>query len=127
MDKDKDLPIHLGLKAIQMSREVDWKEVLTRYRDAYREWTLTPSWLWILLAILGAVGIPSIPDPWNYSGVALIGLSCWILGSRSPSADERFQIGYEWGLEDGVCAGLGRFAGPNGRSGLCRQTARVVP
>ena len=106
MDNRSELRVDLGLKAIQMS-EVDWAEVMPRYHKAYHEWTITPLWLWFLVIGLGLISIESFPNPWSYIGVFLVGLSCWILGSRSSSDHERFQIGYEWGLEDGVCAGLG--------------------
>lgn len=104
--EEHEVPLGVALEADNMT-SVDWKEVLPRYRGAYKEWTITPTWLWLLIGAIGILAVIYAPAPWGDAGCSLIAGSFFILGSRSTSADERFQIGYEWGLEDGVYRGMG--------------------
>jgi hypothetical protein len=86
----------------------DWLRVMPKYRQQLKKWQFIPSIIYILLFLAGGIAIGfNWYYPWlPIAGFLISALAARNLGSRYGNIDG-FQIGYEWGKEDGVCRGLG--------------------
>ncbi|MDI6790477.1 MAG: hypothetical protein QME44_07305 [Thermodesulfobacteriota bacterium] len=100
----------IAVKAYRLAEmsDHDWKKVMLKYGHSLKEWWVIPTNLWYFLSLAGIVVIIfNWFSPWLRIIALLPALyAAMQIGSRAGNVDG-FQIGYEWGKEDGVCKGMG--------------------
>ena len=101
---------HLAVKAYRLAEmtDRDWKRVMPIYHQEAKQWDRFTNIFSCLLILSGAIALylDWLPPWFRIFGAVAIIMAVQSFANHQ-GRKEGFQIGYEWGKEDGVCKAMG--------------------